>query len=64
MIKAILVDDELHCLETLNILLKEYCPDVKVVEKCSSAKAALEAIDRVKPSVLFLDIEMPGHEWL
>jgi len=60
MIKAILVDDELHCLDTLSILLKEYCPDVQVVEQCSSAQAALEAIKKVKPSVLFLDIEMPG----
>jgi len=60
MINAILVDDELHCLETLSILLKEYCPDVKVAEQCSSAQAALDAIEKLKPSVLFLDIEMPG----
>ena len=60
MINAILVDDELHCLETLSILLKEYCPDVQVAEQCSSAESALEAIKKLKPSVLFLDIEMPG----
>ncbi|HEX7847213.1 MAG TPA: LytTR family DNA-binding domain-containing protein, partial [Chitinophagaceae bacterium] len=59
MIKAILVDDELHGLETLNILLGEYCPEVKVMEKCSSAKKALEAIDKIKPDLVFLDIEMP-----
>ena len=59
MIKAILVDDELHGLETLNILLTDYCPDVKVMEKCPSAKKALEAIDKLKPDLVFLDIEMP-----
>lgn len=59
MIKAILVDDELHGLETLSILLTDYCPDVKVMEKCSSAKKALEAIAKTKPDLVFLDIEMP-----
>ena len=60
MIKAILVDDELHCLETLSILLREYCPHVHVAAQCSSAEGALAAIKKVKPSILFLDIEMPG----
>lgn len=59
MVKAILVDDEQHGLETLSILLGDYCPDVKVMEKCSSAKKALEAIEKIKPDLVFLDIEMP-----
>src|SRR5262245_4662518 len=60
MTKAILVDDETHCLDTLSILLDEYCPEVKIVGKCRSAKAALEAIEKSKPSLVFLDIEMPA----
>jgi two-component system LytT family response regulator len=59
MIKAIIVDDEIHCLDTLSILLKEYCPQVKVIEKCNSAKTAIEAIEKLDPSLVFLDIEMP-----
>ena len=59
MIKAILVDDEAHCLGTLSILMKEYCPEVQIVDKCRSAKAALEAIGESKPSLVFLDIDMP-----
>ena len=59
MIKAILVDDELHGLETLSILLADYCPEVKVMEKCPSAKKALDAIEKQKPDLVFLDIEMP-----
>ena len=39
MIKAIIIDDEMHCRKTLSILLKEYCPDVQVIEQCSDAKA-------------------------
>lgn len=60
MIKAILVDDEVHCLDTLGILLEEYCPQVQVLAKCRSAKSAMEAIDSLKPSLVFLDIEMPS----
>ena len=60
MIKAILVDDEVHCLDTLSIILKEYCPEVQILDKCRSAKAALEAIEKLQPSLVFLDIEMPA----
>ena len=60
MIKAILIDDEGHCLETLSILLKEYCPQVTIVDQCRSAKKGLESIDKIKPDLVFLDIEMPA----
>jgi two-component system LytT family response regulator len=60
MIKAIMIDDELHCLETLSMLLKEYCPQVQLMEQCRSAKKGLEAIEKLKPDLVFLDIEMPA----
>jgi two-component system, LytTR family, response regulator len=67
MIKAICVDDEMHCLKTLDMLLKEYCPQVEVMEKCRDAATGLKAIEKLKPDLLFLDIEMPhmnGFEML
>ncbi len=60
MINSILVDDEVHCLDTLNILLNDYCPKIQVTAKCMSGKKALEAIERIKPELVFLDIEMPS----
>jgi two-component system, LytTR family, response regulator len=60
MIKAILIDDELHCLETLSFLLKEHCPDVQLQDQCPSAKKGLEAIEKLNPDLVFLDIEMPS----
>ena len=43
MIKAIIVDDEVHCVDTLSILLADFCPEVQIMEKCMSAKKGLEA---------------------
>jgi two-component system LytT family response regulator len=60
MIKAILVDDEVHCLDTLSILLEEYCPQVQILERCRSVDAALQVIKKCNPQLVFLDIEMPG----
>ena len=60
MINAILIDDEVHCLDTLSMLLSDYCPEVRVIERCMSAKQALTAIDRHHPTLIFLDIEMPA----
>ena len=60
MIKAILIDDEGHCLETLDMLLNEYCPQVTILEQCRSAKKGLEAIEKYQPDLVFLDIEMPA----
>ncbi len=59
MIKAILIDDEIHCLDTLSILLNDYCPTVQVMERCLSAKQGLMAIGKNNPALVFLDIEMP-----
>jgi two-component system, LytTR family, response regulator len=60
MIRAIIVDDELHCRKTLQLLLKEYCPDVHVVQQCSGGHQGLEGIGKLKPDLVFLDVEMPG----
>ena len=59
MIKAIIIDDEMHCRRTLALTLKEYCPDVQVVEQCSDAESGIQAIKNFSPDLVFLDIEMP-----
>ena len=67
MIKAIIIDDEMHCRRTLALTLKEYCPDVQVVEQCSDAESGIQAIKNFSPDLVFLDIEMPhmnGFEML
>lgn len=60
MIKTIIIDDERHCLKTLSMLLMEYCPNVQVIEQCDDSQKGLETIRKLKPDLVFLDIEMPG----
>ena len=31
MIKALIIDDEKHCIDNLQWQLKQYCPDVEVI---------------------------------
>jgi len=59
MIRSIIIDDELHCLESLSLLINEFCPEIQLLDQCLSAKKGLESIERFKPDLVFLDIEMP-----
>jgi len=58
MMKAVIVEDELHSRETLRNLIEEFCPDVEVTGMAGSVKDAVELIRQVKPNVVFLDIEL------
>jgi len=59
-ITAIIVDDEPYSCESLATLLERYCPNVKLLDICYSAADALKAIGEQVPTLIFLDIEMPG----
>jgi two-component system LytT family response regulator len=58
MIQAILVDDEKLAREGLKNLLKEF-PEVQIIGEASNADEALELIDKLKPQLVFLDVQMP-----
>lgn len=60
-IRAVIIDDESKSLKNLQIILENYCPNVRVEGTASSALEAVGLIMRVQPDVIFLDIEMPGH---
>src|SRR6188508_806567 len=59
MIRCILIDDERNALEMMEWLIKTYCPQVEIVDMCTSAQQGIESINAHKPDVIFLDIEMP-----
>jgi two-component system LytT family response regulator len=59
MIGALIVDDEAPARDKLRRWLAEQ-PDIAVVGESADGLAAAEAILRLKPDVVFLDIQMPG----
>jgi two-component system LytT family response regulator len=58
MIKAIIIDDEKHCIITLEHLLKQN-KNITVVATTQDSTKALELIEEHQPDLVFLDIEMP-----
>ncbi len=59
MIRALIIDDEKACIDSLEFEINNHCPDVEVLERCTSGKEGIKAIHRHKPDLLFLDIDMP-----
>ena len=60
MIKTIIIDDEPHAREKLELLLRKYCSDVEVVATAKNAEEGIAAINKYHPQLVFLDVEMPG----
>jgi len=60
MINCILVDDEKSARDSLNFLLEENCPQVKILAQCKSAAEGITTIKLLKPDLVFLDVEMPN----
>jgi two-component system LytT family response regulator len=60
-IQAILVDDEPRGLTSLKKKLELYCQQVEVLATCTGAEEAQDAILRLRPQLIFLDIAMPGQ---
>jgi two-component system LytT family response regulator len=58
---AIIVDDELMARNLLNDMISMYCPEIEVIALCKDLPEAVKAIAKNKPSLVFLDIEMPGY---
>lgn len=60
-LRAILIDDEERARNTLSMLLAEYCPQVEVIATCASVPEGVLAINKLRPDLVFLDIEMPEY---
>lgn len=56
--KTVLIDDEVNALEALEWKLNRYAKDLQII-KCDSPLKGIEVINREKPDLVFLDIEMP-----
>src|SRR5580692_9009559 len=58
-ITALLIDDEKHNLSNLSGLLAGYCPEVTVIGEAQNAAEGRDQILRLRPDLVFLDIQMP-----
>jgi len=60
-IRTLIVDDEPLARRRLRSLLKDEA-ELEVIGDAGSGPAAVEAIEREKPELVFLDVQMPGFD--
>ncbi|MBR9857190.1 MAG: two-component system response regulator BtsR [Gammaproteobacteria bacterium] len=58
MITCLIIDDEPFARDELAAQLAE-ADDIEIVGQCSNAIEAMQAISKLKPQLIFLDIQMP-----
>ena len=66
-LRAILIEDEPSGMENLKWKLEQNCPEVEIVAECPSGADAIQAIRRLLPDIIFLDImlgDMTGFDVL
>ena len=59
MITAIIVDDEVLARQTLQSMLKLFCPNIELVGEAHDVASGEKLIREKSPDVVFLDIQMP-----
>ncbi|MEP6674292.1 MAG: LytTR family DNA-binding domain-containing protein [Ferruginibacter sp.] len=65
MLKAIIIDDEQHCVDVLNAMLqKKFADEIELAGSASNAVDGRELIALKKPDLVFLDVEMPNETGL
>ncbi len=62
--KCIIIDDEPRARILLESVIKEFCPELEIVALCEDLPSGIKAIKKLKPTLVLLDIEMPGHSGL
>ncbi len=60
-LKAIIIDDEERARHSLSALLQEFCPEVQVIGTAANVPDGVLAINKLRPDLVFLDIEMPEY---
>jgi two-component system LytT family response regulator len=59
-IRTVLVDDEELARRRLGKLLRDYAEEIEVVGEADSGDEAVRVIARLRPDLVFLDVQMPG----
>ncbi len=59
MIRTVIIDDEPDGRETIRLALEQYCPDITIGGIYATPEDGLDGIRKVKPDLVFLDVQMP-----
>lgn len=58
MINAIIIEDEPQAISALKLELELNCPEVLVIDTAKSVKESIVKINKLKPDLIFLDIQL------
>ncbi len=59
MIRALIVEDESKNRELLSALVQKHCEGITIIETAENVETGVDAIRRLSPDLVFLDISMP-----
>ena len=60
-VRAVVVDDEPMAREAVTTFLAEH-PGVEIVGEATNGREAVELVRRLRPDLLFLDVQMPDQD--
>ncbi len=60
MIRTLIIDDEPPCVDRLRRLMEAHCPGLHLLAGCASAAEAMDALQRLDPELVFLDVQLGG----
>lgn len=58
-IRVIIIDDDINSVESLQLMIKNYCPTFDIVGTAYNVRDGIYEINTHNPDILFLDVEMP-----
>ncbi len=56
---CLIIDDEKLARDLLSEYLESF-PEIEILGECAKGNEAVEKIDKLKPDLIFLDVQMPG----
>ena len=59
MIRAIIIDDEQHCIERIKDLIEMHCSNkIHIMDEFKTVPEGINGINKLKPDLVFLDVEI------
>lgn len=59
MVKAIIIDDEERAIDSLQLMIENFVPELQVVATCKDPRNCTQIIHDLRPDLVFLDVRMP-----